>query len=152
MVPWNPLRLFFDHKNAIVGQSRAHLAVTHWANFVPNKCKLISLSLWASMVVLTTECLQTTLREGGLFLTNCIRRLEKQLPVHLTTTTHWQPSTLRTSVREILTCIMWEFLTTTLKCICNAPSQMFWGLSVYCGCKVIGCLIQLVFHTKVNLS
>ena len=40
-----------------------------------------------------------------------------------------------TNICEGITCL-YEFLVVTLMCIC---SQMFWGLSVYCGCN-IGCL------------
>ena len=84
------------------------------------------------LVVLTTEWLQTNWRDSGnekfalVLKTNCIMQPKGQLPSscynHNTLTTSEIPSS--GSLLQI-----WSAFVMT-------PSQMFWGLSVYCGCKM----------------
>ena len=59
---------------------------------------------------------------------------------------------------EGITCLRQEHGSPLLQfwsAVVMTPSKMFWGLSVYCGCKVnrtcsyfLGCFVQLGFHSK----
>ena len=46
--------------------------------------------------------------------------------------------------------LAWKFLGS-LKCFCNNSSQMFWGLSVYCGCKTNwdDCINSLIMQSSL---
>ena len=73
--------------------------------------------------------------------------LRGRFPVHLTTTTHWQPWEHPWGNNLLQ---LWSALVTT-------PSEMFWGLAVYCVYKMnwttpLSYLTQLGYHTKIKLS
>ena len=61
--------------------------------------------------------------------TNCIRQPQSYFPVHLATTIH----ALNSLITAVLPSPGYNFLTATLKFICN---DSFIGLLVYCGCKI----------------
>ena len=65
--------------------------------------------------------------------TNCIRQPQRKLPTlsfnHYTLTTLEHPWGI-----HLLAIRAWKLLTATLKCIVMTL-QMFWGLTVHCGCN-----------------
>ena len=65
--------------------------------------------------------------------TNCIRQPQRKLPTlsfnHYTLTTLEHPWGI-----HLLAIRAWKLLTATLKCIV-ITLQMFWGLTVHCGCN-----------------
>ena len=73
------------------------------------------------LIVLTTEWLlwlQTNWRDSSRALmlkTNCIRQPQSYFPVHLATTIH----ALNSLITAVLPSPGYNFLTATLKCICN---------------------------------
>ena len=80
--------------------------------------------------------------------TNCIRQPLELLPVHLTTAIH----ALNFLITAVLPSPGYNFLTATLKCICNDSFIDDEAVSVELGSCLLGCLMQLVSSTKANLS
>ena len=86
--------------------------------------------------------------------TNCIRQPLSYFPVHLATTIH----ALNSLITAVLLSPGYNFLTATLKCICNNSFidvlrvvSVLW-LQDEPGSCLLGCLMQLVSSTKANLS
>ena len=86
--------------------------------------------------------------------TNCIRQPQSYFPVHLATTIH----ALNSLITAVLPSPGYNFLTATLKCICNDSFidvlrvvSVLW-LQDELGSCLLGCLMQLVSSTKANLS
>ena len=81
------------------------------------------------VVTLVADKLEVTVvvraRFALVLKTNCIRQPKKNCPAHLTTTIHL-----------CFHCLVTSSLLQLWSAFVMTPSQMFWGLSVYCVCKM----------------